>query len=126
MTITVVDSDVEADIPVATPAALVAMKLHAIQDRTQDRKRSSDAWNLYRLLHDHNAAGEVAAALNLGPLGLRGLVAGALDRVFRSDVTRTRRYIHGYGEPAWVDVMTDDALGQLATELVEGLAPNDQ
>ncbi len=42
-TIAVVASDVEETVPVATPAALVGMKLHAIETRSDDRKRASDA-----------------------------------------------------------------------------------
>ena len=38
MTISVVNTDVRSTVPVATPAALVAMKLHSIQDRSEDRK----------------------------------------------------------------------------------------
>jgi hypothetical protein len=48
-------------------------------------------------------------------------VAGALDRSFRIDVTRTRDSIHRYGELAWTQLMTDEALGGLATEVMDGL-----
>ena len=49
------------------------------------------------------------------------MVANALDRVFRSEVTRTRRWIYGYGNPEWVRVMTDVAFAALAAEVVDGL-----
>jgi hypothetical protein len=121
MTISVTDGDVRASLRVATPAALVTMKLHSIQDRSQDRKRASDAWDLFRLLQAHNAAGEITSAIADGPPGLAPIAAAALDRIFRIDVTRTRRWIHGYGEPGWTHLMTDDVLGDLATEVIEGL-----
>jgi Nucleotidyl transferase AbiEii toxin, Type IV TA system len=123
MTISVTEAEVQAILPVATPAALVTMKLHSIQDRSQDRKRASDAWDLFRLLQAHNAAGEITAAIAHGPPGLAPIAAAALDRIFRIDVTRTRRWIHGYGEPAWTQLMTDDALADLAIEVIEGLTP---
>jgi hypothetical protein len=119
--ISVTDSEVQGIVPVATPAALVTMKLHSIQDRSQDRKRASDAWDLFRLLQTHNAAGEITAAIAHGPPGLAPIAATALDRIFRTDVTRTRRWIHGYGEPGWTRLMTDDALADLATQIIEGL-----
>jgi Nucleotidyl transferase AbiEii toxin, Type IV TA system len=121
VTVSVTGTEVQATVPVATPAALVAMKLHSIQDRSQDRKRASDAWDLFRLLQTHNAAGEIAAAIAHGPPGLAPIASAALDRIFRTDVTRTRRWIHGYGEPVWTQLMTDDALADLATEIIVGI-----
>jgi Nucleotidyl transferase AbiEii toxin, Type IV TA system len=121
MTISVTDGGIQATLPVATPAALVTMKLHSVQDRSQDRKRASDAWDLFRLLQVHNVAGEITAAIAGGPSGLAPLASAALDRIFRIDVTRTRRWIHTYGEPGWTRLMTDDALGDLATEVIGGL-----
>jgi hypothetical protein len=121
ITISVTDAQVRATVPVATPSALVTMKLHSIQDRSQDRKRASDPWDLFRLLQVHNSAGEITAAIAHGPPVLAPIAVAALDRVFRTDVTRTRRWIHGYGEPAWTQLMTDDALADLATEVIEGL-----
>jgi hypothetical protein len=123
-TITVVGANVDVTVPVATPAALVAMKLHSIEDRSEDRKRASDAWDLVRLLVAPNAQGELTATLATGPDGLAPLVMAALDRRFRVDVTRTRRWIRGYGDPAWAELLTDDALAGVALEVVEGLTRN--
>ena len=89
------------------------MKLHAIQDRSEDRKRASDAWDIFRLLEGHNAAGEVSAAIIEGPERLAHVVVSALDRMFRSDVTRTRRWIQAYGEPLWAQRMTREALASI-------------
>jgi hypothetical protein len=121
MTISVVDTHVQAVLPVATPAALVAMKLHSIQDRSQDQKRASDAWDLYRLLVVHNADGEITAAIANGPQGLASIAAKALDRFFRSDATRTRRWINAYGDPAWIPMMNDEALAGVAAVVIDGL-----
>lgn len=120
-TLSVVGADLAVTLPVATPAALVAMKLHSIEDRSEDRKRASDAWDLYRLLDAHNSKGGITATLSAGPEGLGRLVGSALDRVFRVHVTRTRHWIRGYGEAAWVEVLTDNALAEVAAEVVEGL-----
>jgi hypothetical protein len=119
VTLSVVDSQVGATIAVAQPAALVAMKLHSIQTRTEDRKRASDAWDLHRLLDAHNSSGQITTALRAGPQGLAKLVAEALDRVFRIDVTRTRRWVVSYGDPVWAPVLTEDRLGQMAAEVVD-------
>ncbi|MGH9918252.1 MAG: nucleotidyl transferase AbiEii/AbiGii toxin family protein [Nitrososphaerales archaeon] len=119
--ISVVGNDVRTTVPVATSAALVAMKLHSIQSRIEDRKRASDAWDIFGLLEAHNASGEIGAAIVAGPEGLGSLVTSAIDRVFRTDVTRTRRWVQGYGEPLWIQRMTDAALVGLATELIDSL-----
>lgn len=57
------DGGVRATVPLARASALVAMKLHAIQDRRVTGgldKRASDAWDIYRLLTDLDI--EVTAA----------------------------------------------------------------
>jgi hypothetical protein len=120
-TIAVAGAELEVTVPVAMPSALVAMKLHSIENRSEDRKRASDAWDLYRLLDAHNSGGQVTAALAAEPEGLAPLIAAALDRVFRVAVTRTRHWIHGYGDPTWVEVLTDNALADVATQVIEGL-----
>lgn len=125
-TLAVAGADLDVGVPVATPSALVAMKLHSIETRSEDHKRASDAWDLYRLLDAHNSEGRITAMLAAGPHGLAPLIAAFLDRLFRVEVTRTRHWIRGYGEPAWVEVLTDDALAEVAAEVVEGLARADQ
>lgn len=120
-TVTVAGTDAREDLPVATPAALVAMKLHAIQDRSSDEKRASDAWDLYRLLNSYNRDGTLSNAFADGPPGLTALVAGALTRVFRTEVTRTRHWIVGYGEPGWSQVLSTQVLADITDEFVTGL-----
>ena len=99
---------------------LVTMKLHSIQDRSQDRTqaRASDAWDLFRLLKTHNAAGEIAAAIAHGPPGLAPIAAAALGRIFRTDVTRIRRWIHGYGDP-WSALTQSNYLARAAVLAAE-------
>lgn len=116
-TITLAGSDALATVPVATVAALVAMKVNAFQDRTDGRKKASDAWDLYRLMKLHGLQPQLAAAFSAAPTGLCDLVRDAVTRVFRTDVMRTRRRVKAYGDPAWFDVMTEDALADVAEEL---------
>lgn len=78
---------------------------------------------MFRLLDAHNTNGEITRTIARRPEGLASMVANALDQVFRSEVTRTRRWIYGYGDTEWVRVMTDDALAALAVEVVDGLTP---
>ena len=56
--VVVTGSDVDAVLPVATPPALLATKLHAFCDRQQEEKKASDAYDIYRLLetYDHDGA----------------------------------------------------------------------
>jgi hypothetical protein len=117
MTLSVIGTDVSADIRVAMPAALVAMKLHSIHSRSDERKRASDAWDLARLLDTHNADGSIGRVLNEGPAGLHELVAAQLRRAFIDDVTRTRRRMVVYGDPTWSAMLSEDRLIALAEEL---------
>lgn len=117
-TIGVAGSDVTVTVPVATASALVAMKLHAIQDRHDDHKRASDAWDLYRLLDAHNAAGALGVSFGTAPGGLTELVAHGITRMFQDEATRTRRWVHAYGDPAWSQQVTEQAMNDLADELI--------
>jgi hypothetical protein len=78
VTISVADTELEFEIAVALPAALVAMKLNSIQGRSEDRRRASDAWDIYRLLEALNSAGEITRALAGGPerIGFSATPAG--------------------------------------------------
>jgi len=98
--ITVIDTPIRVVIPVATPSALVAMKLHAIQDRPNDIKKASDAWDLYRLLDAHNRDGELSRAIAAGPDSLDILVAESLEQFFKHQATRTMNWVINYGEPS--------------------------
>lgn len=91
------DDTVVATAPFATPAALVAMKLHAIQDRgaTSTLKRAGDAWDVYRLLVDLDADGSVRAGLASSFPELRQLVRDAAQRVLVDQAERTRAWLRG-------------------------------
>jgi Nucleotidyl transferase AbiEii toxin, Type IV TA system len=117
MTLSAIGTDVSAEIRVAVPAALVAMKLHSIHSRTDERKRASDAWDLARLLDAHNADGAISRALGAGPAGLGALVTTQLRRAFVDDVTRTRRRLVVYGDPSWSALLSEDRLIALAEEI---------
>lgn len=121
-TLTVTDSDAEATVPVATTAALVAMKLHAFRTRTDARKMASDAWDLYRLLKLHGPSQEFATLFSMAPDGLCDLVRDAVTHAFQVDVLRTRQRVQADGDPAWGDVMTEETLQDLAEELSAILA----
>lgn len=106
----VTGSDVEVEVPVATAAALVATKLHAIQDRNDDRKKASDAWDLFRLIDLNSGSRDFAADIAKAPEGLAAIMRVGVLRIFGSEVTRTRRWMQVYGEPEWAAAATEDAL----------------
>lgn len=97
--LTIVATDavsIRATAPFATPAALVAMKLHASEDRRASRgqhKRAGDAWDIYRLLIDRDADGDVRRALATASPALRRLVVDAAERVLVGNATRTRAWL---------------------------------
>ncbi len=90
---------VTATAPFATPAGLVAMKLHAIQDRSGDSqaKRAGDAWDLHQLLTLHNPTGALAAALREAPEELTAAVLQAAETVLVAGATRTRAWLRTSG-----------------------------
>jgi hypothetical protein len=117
------DADAEtATAPFASAAALVAMKLHAIQDRSgaSQAKRAGDAWDLHQLLTLHNRAGAIAAALRDGPEVLAAAARQATDTVLVAGATRTRAWLRtSGGVQATVGADEIRALGQ---QLLEGLS----
>ena len=81
-----------ATVPVATPGALFAMKLHAIEDRRSGGgidKRAGDAWDMYRILLDLDRAGEVRGELSAFPSPLRHAVAETTERICVERAART-------------------------------------
>jgi hypothetical protein len=117
------DMDVRATAPVATPAPLVAMKLHAIEDRSASRgrdKRAGDAWDIYRLLLDRDADGSIRRALNGAGPSLRRLVREAADRVLISGATRTRGWMQA-GDGA-IAAVTADEVRHVGERLVSELS----
>jgi len=117
----VVGRVIEIEVPVATSPALVAMKLHAVQDRNDDRKRASDAWDLFRLIDLTSGEREFFDQIADAPPGLVELVGDVVERIFRHDVTRTRRWIQVYGEAEWAALATEDALIEAADAFAAAL-----
>jgi hypothetical protein len=116
------DRNVAATAPFATPAALVAMKLHAIQTRSVLGldKRASDAWDMYRILLDLDADGSVTAALAASPAPLRRLVFDAMNRVLIDGAARTSGWLRAGDDQ--MGVVRADELRALAATVVAALA----
>ena len=114
---------VRATGPFATPAALFAMKLHAIQDRrptSRPEKRSSDALDLYRLLLQLDVDGSLRSDLASAPTPLRYAVRAATQRVLIDDAARTRGWLSASDDQA--GPVTADELRYLARPVVDALA----
>jgi Nucleotidyl transferase AbiEii toxin, Type IV TA system len=81
----------ETTTPLATPAGLVATKLHAVLTRpsANTSKRATDLYDVYLLAGEH--PDEVAADLAAAPLGLATAVAEALQTAVLDDPTAARR-----------------------------------
>jgi len=90
-----------ATVMVATPAALVAMKLHALQDRRSGRpaKSASDTEDLVRLLSEHNTGGELSAEIAGAPYGLGALVVESAQRLLIEESTIRLRSLIVSGSP---------------------------
>lgn len=113
---------VQATAPFATPAALVATKLHAIEDRRPAGgvdKRVSDAFDIYRLLVDLDGDGAVRGAFGEAPPTLRALVRAAAERVLVTNAGRMQGWLR-QGDPTTAAV-TADELRYLGRPLVESL-----
>jgi hypothetical protein len=105
-----------ATVPVATPGALFAMKLHAIEDRRVGGgldKRAGDAWDMYRILLDLDRSGEVRNELSALPAPLRQVVADAAERIFIERSARTVSWLKA-GDERMAAIALDElqALGQ--------------
>ena len=120
--LTLTAHQVHATAPVARPAALVAMKLHAIEDRRASRgqdKRAGDAWDIYRLLLDRNTHGDITRDIDGASPTLRRLVAGAADRILARNAARTRSWLAA-GDATMASV-TADELRYVGQRLLAGL-----
>lgn len=116
------DPSARATGPFATPAALFAMKLHAIQDRratSRTEKRSSDALDLYSLLLKLDADGSIRAALVSAPAPLRHSVRIATQRMLIDAAARTRGWLSASDDQS--GPVTADELRYLAQPVVDTL-----
>jgi len=111
-----------AHLRVATVAALVAMKTGALFGgrHREPRKRASDLYDLYRLVLEHDRAGETTAALAAAPFGLGHLVADALRASVLDEPERALRQLRDGGPEA--SRLSVDDLQDLLTPLVEHLS----
>jgi hypothetical protein len=109
--VVVAASVVDAVLPVAVPAALVATKLHAFCERQQDEKRASDAYDIYRLLETQDRDGAVAEATSNGPRGLAEVMRAVMVERFVDGAVRVVRYLKAYGDPVWSHIDADDIRG---------------
>ena len=105
-----------ATLPVATPAALVTMKLHSLQDRTQARpeKEASDTEDLYRLLQEHDPTGDVASTIAKAPYGLPALALEAARHLLVEEALLRLRHLRTSGGPSAAAI--NDADFRLTTE----------
>ena len=109
---------------VATPAALVAMKLRAMQQRRANvlNKRASDAYDAYRLLAAHDRDGSIARELAAAPDGLGAWCITRARDVFDTNAGQTRRWL-ATGSPDMAAVTDDDlrTVGTLFADVLEDL-----
>lgn len=112
---------VRATAPFATPAALVAMKLHAVQDRSASAadRRAADAWDIYQLLVEHDGQGSVSAALLSASTTPRELVREAAEHVLITGAARTVTWLRS-GDLSMAAV-TQEELPFLGERLTEAL-----
>lgn len=111
-----------ATVPVATPGALFAMKLHAIEDRRAVGgldKRAGDAWDMYRILLDLDRSGEVRDELSALPAPLRRVVADTAWRILVERPTRTVSWLKAGDER--MAAITAEELHALGQPVVDAL-----
>lgn len=104
----------------ATPAALVAMKLGAIPRRklTNPGKRASDLYDIYRMIQVCNPRGELAANLGGAPNALGPWCRDQLQSLLVDEAERASLWLATEGSPAMQTVSADDlrAAGELVVE----------
>ena len=118
------DLAAQATTRVATPAALVGMKLRAMQQRRANvlNKRASDAYDAYRLLAAHDRDGDVARELAGAPDGLGAWCVTRARDVFDADAGQTHRWL-ATGSPDMAAVSIDDlrTVGTLFADVLAAL-----
>jgi hypothetical protein len=90
---------VDEILEIATPAALLATKAHALEDRHEPAKRASDTTDIIGLLDtDHD---QIIEALLAAPHNLGALVARSIRRTLIDDAARRARDLIAFGDPDW-------------------------
>lgn len=106
-------------LPVATPAALVAMKAGALARAGRRNKFHSDLFDLLRLVDHHDRHGELAGALAAAPWATGRRTAEALDTAVLADPTRAHRSLVGSGIE--IGSLTAAAVAAVVGRLVDDL-----
>ena len=118
------DVSTRATARVATPAALVAMKLRAMQQRRANvlNKRASDAYDAYRLPAAHDRDGRIARELATAPDGLGEWCVSRAREVFDTNASQTRRWL-ATGSPEMAGVSIDQlrTVGSLFADVLADL-----
>jgi hypothetical protein len=118
------DRATRATARVATPAALVAMKLRAMQQRRANvlNKRASDAYDAYRLLAAHDRGGSIARELATAPDGLGAWCVTRARDAFDTNAGQTRRWL-ATGSPDMASVSVDDlrTVGTIFADVLDEL-----
>ena len=115
-------------LPVATPAALVAMKLQSVPQRRggREHKRAGDCFDIYRLMIEHgtksnvHGPGGIARALSTSPADLGTLSLGHIRELFVDEPERTRRWLRQWA-PEMSGITLDDlrSAGQTVADALE-------
>lgn len=119
VTLVAEDGGAQATVPVATPGAIVAMKLHAIEDRRPSGgmdKRAGDAWDIYRILLDLDRDEAVRRELAALPRPLRQVVAASGTRLLVDRAIRTVSWLKA-GDERMARVTVDDLRSLAETAL---------
>lgn len=115
--VTLVAGDIAMEVAVATPAGLVATKVHAARYRRRPEKLASDAFDLYQLATGCGPTA-IAAGLARWPL-LAGLVRDSVALTLVRDATRAARRLQA-GDEAMAAV-TDAAIETAGELLVSAI-----
>ena len=109
--------NVDEMLEIATPAALLATKAHALEDRHEPRKRASDTTDIIGLLDTNED--QIIEALLAAPHNLGALVARSIRRTLIGDAARRARDLIAFGDADWA--LTADQIASSARRLCHEL-----
>jgi len=109
---------VDEILEIATPAGLLATKVHALEDRHEARKRASDTTDIIGLLDTHHD--EIVDALGRAPHDLGVMVARSIRSTLIDDAARRARDLIVYGEADWA--LSADEIAASARRLCDELS----
>ena len=105
------------EVALATPSALVAMKLSAIPRRklANPAKRASDLYDIYQLIQVFNRRGDLAAGLGRAPHDLGPWCRDQLDGLLVDQAERSSLWLATEGSPTMHAVSAEDlrAVGEV-------------